>query len=85
MIVAFVIVMGPADKPLVPLGIVISVVILFPFVLITELFPKNGYLSSDCVLVKLSAMEKESDTIISTISFKLAPVVKTMDVPEVAV
>ena len=82
---AFVTVIGPHDNPFVPLGIVISVVILSPFVRITELLPKNGYLSSHCVRVKLSAIENESDTIISIISLRLAPVVSTIDVPEVAV
>jgi hypothetical protein len=41
-IVAFVTVIGPADNPFVPLGIVISAVTLLPFVLIILLLPRKG-------------------------------------------
>ena len=51
--VALLRVIGPADIPLLPEGIVISAVILLPFVLIIELLPKNGYLSSASALVLL--------------------------------
>ena len=51
MIVAFVTVIGPADNPFVPLGIVMSAVTLLPFVLIIELLPKNGYRVSASALV----------------------------------
>ena len=42
MIVAFVTVIGPADNPFVPLGIVISAVILLPLVRIILSFPRKG-------------------------------------------